>query len=70
MLPFQYIYIWNGIQKFVFLVWQTINDNQRLLFQQMCPSMHIQYIVGPSPRDNYTNGIVSTCGSWLPLSIL
>jgi hypothetical protein len=29
----------NRKQKFVFLGWQMINSNQRLLFQQTCPSM-------------------------------
>jgi hypothetical protein len=31
----------NGKRKFVFLGRQTINGNQYLLFQQMCPSMGI-----------------------------
>ncbi len=42
-----YVYIYTenetmekGKQKFVFLGQQTINGNQRLLFQKMCPSMH------------------------------
>ncbi len=30
---------WKRKRSFVFLGRQTINDNQRLLFQQMCPSM-------------------------------
>jgi hypothetical protein len=30
----------SGKRKFVFLGWQTINGYRRLLFHQMCPSMH------------------------------
>jgi hypothetical protein len=37
MLSFQDVYIY-GKQKFVFLGQQTVNNNQRLLCQQTCPS--------------------------------
>jgi hypothetical protein len=32
-------------QKFVFLGLQSINGNRRLLFQQMCPSMHLHLFI-------------------------
>ncbi len=46
MPTFQYIpvYAENGKLKFVFLGRQTKNGNQRLLFQQKCPSMCIRYM--------------------------
>jgi hypothetical protein len=31
----------NGKRTFVYLSWQSIKSNQRLLFQQTCPSMII-----------------------------
>ncbi len=35
----------NGKRKFLFLGWETINGNQRLLFQQKCPSMVITFSI-------------------------
>jgi hypothetical protein len=35
----------NGKRKFVFLGWETINGNQRLLFQQKCPSVVITFSI-------------------------
>ncbi len=39
-----YIYLrkkGNGKRKFVLLGLKSINSNQQLLFQQICPSMHV-----------------------------